>query len=426
MTKVTQYPHYDIAIVGGGMVGASLALALAQAPLARPLRIGLFEAFALPQHPDAPLQPSYDARSTALAYGSRRLLEQLGVWSALAAQVEPIRRIEVSDRGHFGATRLDASEQRVPALGYVVENRRLGQALMARIAQHDTIAFHCPTEVLDARFDAGGVRLRYSDGADLVHGCEAALLVIADGGRSSLRQQLQIEQQESACEQCAVIANLTLDRAHQGIAYERFTPAGPMALLPLSDDAQGAARSALVWSVPIDEADEVLQWSDERFMCQLQRQFGYRAGCFTRVGTRHSYPLKLVRVSEQVRRGVVLLGNAAHTLHPIAGQGFNLALRGALALADEVVAQQRGGGDLNDPAMLQRYLAAQRWDQDKTIGFSDKITRLFSNQQPALVVARNLGLLGLDLLPLAKRGFALGAMGLDRPAPQYLQDPSDE
>ena len=423
VTPLSSEPRgYDVAIVGGGMVGASLALALAQAPLAQPLRIGLFEAFTLPQHPEAELPPSYDARATALAYGSRQLLEGLGVWGELAPWAAPIARIEVSDRGHFGATRLSARREGVPALGYVVENRRLGQALLARIATHARITLHCPAAVTAAQTCPGGMQLRYGDAGDQLHTAQAGLLVVADGGRSPLCQQLQLDQLERSYAQVALIANLTLDRPHYGVAYERFTAEGPMALLPLGADADGAARAALVWSVPLEEADAALRWSDAEFLRRLQQRFGYRAGCFLRVGERHNYPLKLARVREQSRRGLVVLGNAAHTLHPIAGQGFNLALRGALALADRLLSQRQQGGDLGDPALLAAFVEAQRWDQDQTIGFSDGVTRLFSNNQPLAMVARNLGLLGLDLLPPLKHAFARSAMGLDQPLPRFLQE----
>ncbi|HEY5718080.1 MAG TPA: 2-octaprenyl-6-methoxyphenyl hydroxylase [Motiliproteus sp.] len=414
--------EFDIAIVGGGMVGASLALALAQAAPERPLRIALFEAFALPQQPQAPLSPSYDARSTALAYGSRLLLEPLGVWGALAATAMPITRIEVSDRGHCGGARINARQQRVPALGYVVENRQLGQALLGALAEQASVQLFSPATVTRAEVLPEGVQLSYVDAADQLHQCRTGLLVVADGGRSALCQQLQLEQQETPYQQVALIANVTLDRPHRGCAFERFTAAGPMALLPLSDTAAGAPRAALVWSVPLEQADAALQWSEREFLARLHESFGYRAGAFIHVGERHSYPLKLSRVREQSRRGVVVLGNAAHTLHPIAGQGFNLALRGALALVDSLVAQHRRAADLGDPAMLQAFVDSQRWDQDKTIGFSDQVTRLFSNDHPALAVARNLGLLGLDLLPPLKRAFALSAMGLDRPSPSFLQE----
>ncbi|RDE18180.1 2-octaprenyl-6-methoxyphenyl hydroxylase [Motiliproteus coralliicola] len=414
----------DIAIVGGGMVGAALALALAKGQQAgqksaeSPLKIVVFEAFEMPQQSDQPLQPSYDARSTALSLGTRHLFERLGVWSSLAPSACPIRHIRVSDKGHFGAVRLDADKENVSALGYVVENRSLGRVLMQPLQQPDSgIEFRCPAEVVAARPTAQGSLIEYEHDGE-VRGIEASLLVICDGGRSGLREQLHIDSTETPYEQCALIANLTLDRPHEAIAYERFTDQGPMALLPLQDDGEGKPRAALVWSVPLEQADELLAIDDDAFLRQLHRQFGYRAGRITRVGERHSYPLKLMRTREQVRRGVVVLGNAAHTLHPIAGQGFNLALRGAMVLAQELLAAQRQGRPLGGLETLNRFHDQLGWDQYKTIGFSDRATMLFSNDQSLLVMARNVGLLGMELASPLKHAFADSAMGLDVALPE--------
>ncbi|MEH6826234.1 MAG: 2-octaprenyl-6-methoxyphenyl hydroxylase [Motiliproteus sp.] len=408
---------YDIVIVGGGMVGAALALALVRGQVAQgqPLRILVFEALALPQTPTQPLQPSYDARSTALSLGTRHLFEYLGVWPGLAAQASPIGHIEVSDRGHLGTARLDAVKERVPALGYVVENRSLGQALLAPL-EHEAVTFCCPAEVVAAQAIPAGMRIEYEYQGES-HCCDSRLLVIADGGRSGLREQLQISTVETPYQQCAVVANLSLDRPHNHTAYERFTDTGPMALLPLTHDEQGRARSALVWSVPLEQADELLGAEDAVFMQRLQDRFGYRAGRFVAVGERHGYPLKRLLASEQVRTGLVVLGNAAHALHPVAGQGFNLALRGAMVLAQELLQAQAERRDIGALETLQRFQSQLHWDQTKTIGFSDRVTQLFSSPATTQVLARHLGLLGLELFAPLKHVFAQSAMGLDMPLP---------
>ena len=247
----------------------------------------------------------------------------------------------------------------------------------------------------------------------------AGLVVMADGGRSELRQRLAIDYSESDYQQYAVVSNLTLDRPHQNVAYERFTESGPMALLPLTDDAEHRPRCALIWSIPQSQIDETMGWSDEQFLAALQQQFGYRAGIFKQLGERHYYPLHLVRVREQVRQGIVVLGNAAHSLHPIAGQGFNLALRGALALSAQLQKALAEGTSLAAISMLSQFEQGLQWDQDKTIGFSDQVTRLFSTDATVPVVARNLGLLAMDLAPPVKQWFADSAMGLDVAASDF-------
>ncbi|MFT6916250.1 MAG: 2-octaprenyl-6-methoxyphenol hydroxylase [Motiliproteus sp.] len=410
---------YDIAIVGGGMVGAALALALARGQVGQsePLRIVVFEAFALPQADNQPRQPSYDDRSTAISLGSRHLFEGLGIWPELAVPACPIQKIQVSDRGHPGAARLDAAKEQVPALGYVLENARLGKTLLQALQQQAAVTFCCPAEVVDAAAVPGGMRIEYEYAGER-HRCESRLLVIADGGRSGLCQQLQLDRVETSYQQSALIANLSLDRPHQQVAYERFSAEGPMALLPLTDDAQGRARSALVWTVPLEQADELLGLEDAEFIRRLQERFGYRAGRITALGERHCYPLQRVLACEQVRTGLAVLGNAAHSLHPVAGQGFNLAFRGAMVLAQELLLAQSEQRPLGSLDTLQRFQSQLRWDQTKTLGFSDQISKLFSNPRAAPVLARNLGLLGLELVAPFKHAFAQSAMGLDMPLPR--------
>ncbi len=412
--------HYDIAIIGGGMVGASFAVSLLSVARRYSLRIALFESFPLPEAGAQELQPSYDARSTALSFGTRKLLERMGVWQALSRQLAPIRHIRVSDRGHFGSVRLDAESQQVPALGYVVENRWLGQVLLNRLAEEpgSPVELFCPAEVIAAEPRGQGMLLQVEHDGE-TGDLSADLVVMADGGRSALREKLAIDYSQSDYDQYALIANISPDRPHGNIAYERFTASGPMALLPLTDDAEGRPRCALIWSLPLESIDEAMAWDDQQFLDRLQAQFGYRAGAFRQAGERHCYPLKLMRVREQVRQGMVVLGNAAHTLHPIAGQGFNLALRGALTLTERLVATVAAGKSPGEIAQLSAFEESLCWDQDKTIGFSDQVTRVFSTDATAAVVARNLGLIGMDLLPGLKRWFGHSAMGLDVPAPEF-------
>lgn len=385
----------DIAIIGGGLVGASLALALQAEAKQRGWTICLIEPFT----PGVGYQPSYDARSTALSYGSQQIYQRLGLWQAISQRAEPITQIHVSDRGRFAAARMSAEEEGVAALGYVVENAWLGECLWQALDQ-DVVSWRSPAQVSRMQALADGYRMTLEDGDEL----ECKLAILAEGGRSGLREQLGIAVNVSPYGQSALIANITPHLPHEGLAFERFTDEGPMAMLPVADN-----RCALVWTRATAEAERLHALHDQQFLSELQQAFGYRLGQLRQVGTRHLYPLALTSAQEQVRPHLVVLGNAAHSLHPIAGQGYNLSLRDTLVLADTLLASDAPLGDLNT---LQRYVDSQLLDQQLTVGFSDKVTRLFSTGQPLLVAGRSLGLIGLDLLPPAKRWFARQAMGL--------------
>ncbi|WP_313525515.1 2-octaprenyl-6-methoxyphenyl hydroxylase [Stutzerimonas kunmingensis] len=385
----------SLAIIGGGLVGASLALALQDGARARGWCIHLIEPF----EPGHEYQPSYDARSTALSYGTRLIYQRLGLWEHIAERAEPILRIHVSERGSFGAARLDCTREGVEALGYVVENAWIGHCLWQALDDQVVIR-HCPAEVERLEPGATGYRLSFTDGQQL----ECDLTVLADGGRSGLREQLGIQVSRRPYDQTALIANITPGKPHGGLAFERFTEDGPMALLPLQDD-----RCALVWTRSQVDAARLAQAHEAVFLGELQEAFGYRLGALQQVGARHLYPLTLIEAEEQVRSGLVVLGNAAHSLHPIAGQGYNLSLRDVEALS---VALLRSDAALGDLAVLQEYARRQRFDQRVTVGFSDQVTRLFGESGRLVAAGRNLGLLGLDLMPAAKRWFARQAMGL--------------
>ena len=385
----------ELAIIGGGLVGASLALALQDGAKARGWRIVMIEPFA----PGDNYQPSYDARSSALAYGSRRIFERLGLWERIAPRAEPILQIHVSEQGRFGATRMHAREEGVPALGYVAENAWLGQCLWQAL-DPEVVSWRCPAEVAELQVLPNGYRLRLKDGGTL----DCDLAVLADGGRSGLRERLGIAVERRPYGQSALIANVTPSLPHGGEAFERFTNQGPMALLPFLDN-----RCVLVWTRDPPDAERLQVLPERAFLDELQQAFGYRLGRFQHVGSRHLYPLALIEAQEQVRPHLVVLGNAVHSLHPIAGQGFNLCLRDALALAETLLESQEPLGSL---PTLSRYEARQRLDQGLTVGFSDRLTRLFGANLPLLNQVRHLGLLGLDLLPPAKHEFARQAMGL--------------
>lgn len=402
-------PDTDLIIAGGGLAGATLALALAR--MVPSLRVTVVEAF--PLSPDAlpeSYQPSYDARSTALAWGSRLIFEELGLWSRLSEHATPIEHIHVSDRGRFGATRLHASEHDQAALGYVADNRWMGLCLMRELL--DTrVRWEAPAEVVDMKPLPEGVRVSVKSGED-TRELTAQCLVVADGGRSGLREKLGFQTRVHDYGQNALIANVSTAESHDFTAFERFTETGPMALLPHGSPSHAGHQSALVWTLTDKALDEVLSLSDEDKGRRLQQRFGWRLGRFTRIGICNHYPLKLTTVDEPVRPGVALVGNAAHALHPVAGQGFNLALRGLMTLVEQFRLAEAQGTSIGDLGVLKRYQTLHQQDWQQTVQFSDSLIRLFGQPLPPLAVARDAGLVGLDLLPGAKRWFARKAMGI--------------
>ncbi|MBR9912239.1 MAG: 2-octaprenyl-6-methoxyphenyl hydroxylase [Gammaproteobacteria bacterium] len=394
-----------ITIVGGGMVGAALAALLAAAN--ERWQIALVEAFAPPAAATDSFQPGYDERSTAIAHGSVELLQLAGVWPQLARFATPIKRVHVSDRGHLGGALIDRQQLQVEALGYVVPNAWIGRVLLAHLQGLANISLLAPATVRRLQPRVGGVELQVErDGEEVsVH---SELAVVADGANSGLRQSLGIDVDRQDYQQTAIIANISYELPHQGVAYERFTDAGPLAMLPLG--GASGQQSALVWTHPSDRAEAVMALDDEQFLELLQQRFGYRLGRLLQVGRRDSYPLSLSVAREQIRSSIVLMGNAAHFLHPVAGQGFNLALRDCAALA---TCLQQAGADqpLGSIALLQQYQCQQQLDQQTTIGFSDQLTKLFSSTGLPQAALRGLGFFGLECLPPAKGMLARQTMG---------------
>ncbi len=388
---------FDVVIVGGGMVGASLALALK--PLN--LKVAVIEAVAF----GSSSQPAYDDRSVALSYGSSRIYQGMGIWQQLAPQVSPIQQIHVSDRGHFGATRLSAEQESVPALGYVVESRVLGKLLFEALAD-SAIEIISPATVyaLEQFADYAEVKIERQG---VVDSLQTRLLVIADGANSPLREQLGIKTKQRDYQQTAIIANVSTEQPVAGIAYERFTHSGPLALLPMT---QG--RYSLVWTHKTSEAEASLALSDAEFLQKLQQVFGYRQGRFIKAGKRSSYPLSLVKSVAEVQGRAVLIGNASHTLHPVAGQGLNLALRDVATLSDLLAAQAGEQADCGAPELLAAYQAARQPDYASVVGYTDSLVRLFSASFAPLGHARAGGLLAVDRIAPLRKLLTQQSMGL--------------
>jgi 2-octaprenyl-6-methoxyphenol hydroxylase len=379
---------FDIAIVGGGMVGASLAVALGGLAV----RVALIEA--VPH--DAASQPSFDERTTALSNGSRRILETLGVWSALSSTATPIRRIHVSDQGRFGFARVDAAEQGLAAMGYVVPNRSLGAALWSQLEGGAQLQVFCPAEVSRVAAGEQWVELQLL-AADAACTIKTRLVVAADGAHSAVRSAFGIAAEVRDYDQSAVITTVLPQRFHDHIAYERFTASGPLALLPLAD-----GRCTLVLTLGRSLVESAMAWSDEEFLAEVQRRFGFRLGRFLKVGRRAAYPLSLSRAARTSSGRCVIIGNAAQGLHPVAGMGFNLGLRDAASLA-ELVAESRSAGrvDLGCAGLLAEYDSWRAADRGGIIAFTDGLVRTFSNPLGAVQRLRDLGLLAFDLLPPA-------------------------
>jgi 2-octaprenyl-6-methoxyphenol hydroxylase len=388
--------EYDVVVVGGGMVGASFALALRGTAL----RVLLIESIP----PDSAAQPSFDERTTALGNGSRQIFETLGVWPAMAPDAAPIRSIHVSDAGRFGVARLDAAEQGVPAFGYVVPNRVIGRALWAALRTAPNLEIRMPAKLESATPQPDGVVLGISvDG--VTETVKAAVAVAADGAGSVLRASAGIAAAVEDYEQVAIVVNAATDRPNNGEAFERFTPSGPLAVLPVTGGGY-----AVVWAVKPARATELVALDEAAFAAELLSSFGWRAGRWTRIGRRNTYPLALSRAEETVAGRIVLIGNAAQALHPVAGQGFNLGLRDAATLAEMLVADAQAGPTRFDE-LLKKFAAWRTEDRTGVTRFTDGLIKLFGNDRPGLGVVRNFGLLLFDLSPAAKRALSRVSWG---------------
>jgi len=385
----------DIAIVGGGLAGASLAIALA--PLGYDIKV--IEAVAYKSVD----QPSYDDRTLALSHSSCRILSGIGLWEMLEADATAIRKIFITELARPGRVVLDPAEMGLTEFGHVVEARRFGVAVTNLLEQTGNIEVISPATVKEIHL--GGpftsLSLESAGGTDML---EARLVVAADGANSFIRNHLQIPTKKRDYGQTAVICNISPEIPHEGRAFECLTDTGPFAVLPHT-----GKRCGLVWSVATETATEILNLDDETFLARAQARFGEQLGTFLKAGQRTAYPLKLVRASEDVRERLVILGNAAHAIHPIGAQGFNLALRDAAVLA-EILADD----DLGDPGeagLLHTYSSWRQQDQRGTIAASDGMTRLYSNPSPIAAGLRTAGLIAHAISPSLRRYSAIKAMG---------------
>lgn len=398
---------YDLVVVGGGLIGGSLACAAS----ATGLRIALVEAVTA----EAPRQPSYDERVIALSWGSRQILDAIGLWGGIEADAAPIHQVHISDRGHFGFSHLDRAELGVGALGYVVPARALGAVIRTGLAKAAGVDLLCPARLTGQRVHANGVDLEVETETG-PRTLSTSLLVAADGGDSAIRKGLGIQATERPYRHDAVITTITPDRPQPGVAFERFTESGPLALLPMT---QG--RYSVVWTCREEETAGILDLPDPDFLSRLQGRFGHRLGRLANPAPRRAYPLKLLLIRETVRPRAVLIGNAAHTLHPVAGQGFNLGLRDVAALAEVLADAAAAGDDPGSAAVLDAYRHWRAGDQREVAWLTDGLARLFVNPWLPLRLARGAGLIGLDLAGPGRRALARRLMGVGGRMPRLAR-----
>lgn len=395
---MTSPPDYDVIIIGGGMTGASLAIALSQEKKAR---VAIVEAVS----PYTEDQPSYDDRGLALSISSQRILQAFGLWEAVATTATPIQRVHVSDQHHFGFVRLHADSLRMPALGYVVIARELGHVLLEKIYATENIDLICPAEVEDIVVQPE--RVVVSLLGKQKKSISGRLLVAADGTHSKTVKLLGIKTDVKDYGQTAIVTNITPGRQHNNTAYERFTTHGPLALLPLNEN-----RCVLVFTVNRDQEKFYMNLGNRKFLDNLQSQFGRRLGVFQQMGNRKSYPMQLVLAREQVRERVVVLGNSAHTIHPNGAQGFNLCLRDVAGLAEILMPVFHTGADPGQRRVLNQYLDLREHDQKAVVRFTDGMAGLFYNDLLHKIFFRNSAMLIMDTIPSLKNSFMQRAMGV--------------
>ncbi|OAJ92252.1 2-octaprenyl-6-methoxyphenyl hydroxylase [Vibrio bivalvicida] len=386
--------QFDVVIAGGAMAGMTLALAINKLA-SQPLSVAVIEPFQV----DHKSHPGFDSRSIALSYGTVSVLKQLGLWQEIAKVATPIEHIHVSDRSHAGMTQITTEEVGVDALGYVVELEDVGRIYHQQVQQDTQVAvLHAAVEQVQRNEEK--VTLELSDGSHI----EGKLLVAADGAISTCCQQIGIELSEYDFEQVAVIANITAQSPHNGRAFERFTQSGPVALLPMS-----RGRMSLVWCVRPDKAQEIINYDDEQFLSELQDAFGWRLGKIQKVGQRANYPLLLRYRKQNVSHRFAIVGNAAQTLHPIAGQGFNLGIRDVATLAELIADSSEDPGSYS---ALAQFKNSRSEDRSATIAMTSALVHIFSNDYLSLRIARNLGLFSMDNFPVLKTPLLRRTLGL--------------
>ena len=397
----------QVIIVGGGMVGLSLALMLAKANIA----VKLLEAIKYPNYDDVNLEPyhsSFDARNSALSRRSVQIYQELGLWNALQEYATPILEVHITEQGSFGKARLKAEQEKVESFGQVIENAWLGRVLLTEVRKQPLIELIDGIHVTSLTQDTDQALIEAIRGEEHLS-LQAKLVIAADGRDSFCRKALGIGASEHDYDQVAIVTTVQTSKPHHHVGFERFSPLGPLALLPLPSEC----HRSVVWPVKKGTENEWLgEDNDQHFLDALQQTYGDRAGKFQKTGRRFSFPLSQVLAEKQAVGRVVLMGNAAHTIHPVAGQGFNLCMRDAYVLVRYLTEQLTKSADIGEPSMLLAYEQARLTDQQRVIKFCDTVVRGFSNQNPVLKLLRNTGLIAFEMIPGIKPLVANYAMGL--------------
>lgn len=388
--------EYDLLIVGSGLAGNCLALALKDAGF----RIAIIEANTRAQ---LHASPAGD-RALALAAGTVMMLDTLGVWQGIKHAATPIQHIHISDRGHFGKTRLSAQKEHIDALGYVITARDI-ETYVANLVINAGIDIIAPARVVGLISGDQEICVNIKQN-DQSQNLSAKLLVGADGGLSSVRQLLNINQLITDYGQTALITSVKSTIPNNYTAYERFTSSGPLALLPISKN-----ECAVIWTRSHEDADTLMLGREADFLVELQQCFGFKLGELTLIAPRRAFPLSLIRAEQMVAGRAVIIGNAVHQLHPVAGQGFNLGIRDVIQLAEMLIKQHEQNKDIGEADFLNAYAVSRKKDHDWTIGFTDTLIKIFANEWLALAAARNIGLTLLDHIPAAKKLLTQHAMG---------------
>lgn len=406
---MTERIDTDVAIVGGGLVGLSLAMALA--------RGGIHSVVVDAESPVLSAADGFDGRASALALGSVRVLEGIGLWDRLAADASPIRDIRVSDGDSSLYLHYDHREIGEAPFGYIVENRHIRRALHAALALEPRATLRAPDKALDVRSTPTHAEAALASGATI----RAALVVACDGRPSPLRAAAGIETLRWDYAQAGIVCSIAHEKPHHGIAHERFLPAGPFAVLPLNDAPDGTHRASIVWTERTELAKLFVGLPEDEFCAEIHERFGWGLGAIRLAGPRWSYPLVFVQARKFHEGRVALAGDAAHGIHPIAGQGLNLGLRDVAALAEVLVEAKRRGLDMGSAERLDAY---GRWRGLDTVSMSavtDGLLRLFSNDVAPLKLARDLGLAAVQAIPPLKRLFMRHAMGTVGALPRLMR-----